>query len=241
MASLYPASSLSQSMKGDWDQMARDNPFYYVVTWDEFSTPTQCDTDAFFKSGKKSVADVFEMMHLQPKRDWSVLEIGCGLGRLTRTLSGMFDRVVGVDVSSEMVARARQLTPGLDVREVNGVNLREFSDQSFDLVFSILVLQHLPSQSTVLSYISEMSRVLKPGGRALFQVPTSFHPAWKRIYWSLTRPKETDPNRNRASFRGCCLTAGTIQRYAFRHGLTPELVRDEGTYYTYFKLIKSDV
>lgn len=237
---LHPASSLSRSMKCDWNQMARENPYYYVVTWDEFSSPTQCDTTAFFESGKKSVAEVLGWLQVQPQRDWSVLEIGCGLGRLTRTLNGMFDRVVGVDVSSEMIHRARQLTPELDVREVNGINLSEFPDQSFDLVFSILVLQHLPSESTVLSYIAEMARVLKPNSRALFQVPTSFHPRWKRIYWNLIQPKEADPNRNRASFRGCCLTAGTVQRYAFRHGLTPELVRDEGSYYTYFKLVKSD-
>src|SRR5437588_3676460 len=145
---LHPANSLSRSMKCDWNQMARENPYYYVVTWDEFSSPAECDTIAFFESGKKSVGEVFGWLQVQPQRDWSVLEIGCGLGRLTRTLNGMFDRVVGVDVSSEMVARARQLTPGLDVREVNGVNLREFPDQSFDRVFSILVLQQLPSQST---------------------------------------------------------------------------------------------
>ena len=232
-------SWLHASMKQDWNAMAQKNAFYYVVTHDEFADPKRCDQEQFFDSGKQCVDDILTKWDVPPDPSWSVLEIGSGLGRLTRNLATHYGHVVGLDVSPEMIRLARELTPWLDFREVHGTDLRDFATNSVDMVFSWLVLQHLPRQRLILDYIAAMARVLKPGGLAVFQVPTSFHSRFKRIYWDLIRPRSTDPLREKVSFRGSTLTVGTVQRHAVRYGLHPIIVRDEGSYYTGFKLQKA--
>ena len=52
-------------------------------------------------------------------------------------------------------------------------DLTVFSDASFDLVASDIVLQHLPDRATVEGYLAEFVRVLKPGGLLVFQLPSS--------------------------------------------------------------------
>ncbi|MCL5019644.1 MAG: class I SAM-dependent methyltransferase [Patescibacteria group bacterium] len=52
----------------------------------------------------------------------------------------------------------------------NGKDLRAVGDRKFDLVFSILVFQHLPRE-IFLKYLKESSEVLKSGGKLLFQIP----------------------------------------------------------------------
>ncbi len=225
-------------MKTDWDIMARQNPYYYIATRDEFSDPSAVDIEQFFKTGQEQVDGILAMLQVAPNSEWSVLEIGCGLGRLTRHLASQFGRVIGVDVSAEMVARAKHANPNLDIRVCSGVDLWEFADESFDFVFSYIVLQHLPRQKLILKYLEEIARVLKPGGCTIFQLPTSYYPRWKRLYWRAMRQKQQDTNRDRASFRGSCLTAGVIQRCANQLGLQSEIVLNEGSWYTFFKLTK---
>jgi len=102
-----------------------------------------------------------------------ILDFGCGVGRVTRPLAAHFAEVIGVDVSSSMIERARALTTDSRCRFVVNASpdLRQFNDQSFDFVYSRIVLQHLPP-AIAGRYISEMVRVLVPGGVLLFQVPT---------------------------------------------------------------------
>ena len=84
-----------------------------------------------------------------PRRRESALDFGCGLGRLTRALSRRFESAIGLDLSETMVERARNLNAavrGCEFRVNTWPDLRDFSEQSFDLVYSGRVLQHLPGQ-----------------------------------------------------------------------------------------------
>jgi len=231
---LIMMKSLQETMKNDWDEMAKKNPYYYVLTHKEFEDPSAVDVEKFFASGKEEVDRILDRMGVCQNSTWSVLDIGCGLGRLTRRLNDLFGHVVGVDVSSEMVKGAKEANPDLEFRQVSGVDLQEFENESFDFVFSYIVLQHCPDQAIVLKYLAEFARVLKKGGTAVFQLPTSFYPRWKRVYWRAMRSKQADSNRDRSSFRGCCLSAGKIQREAFQLGLQSEVVLNEGTWGTLY-------
>jgi len=95
---------------------------------------------------------------LAPKRDETILDLGCGDGILTLKLSQLGCRVVGVDSSPELIAAARRL--GLDVRVADGEKL-EFSAE-FDAVFTNAALHWMKRADDV---IAGVRAALKPGGR----------------------------------------------------------------------------
>jgi len=92
------------------------------------------------------------------------LEIACGTGRLTEFAS------VGLDGSSEMLSIAKQKYPQKefifsDARKIN------MSDESFNTIFSFHLLMHLQT-SDIQEIIKECYRLLKPGGRLIFDIPS---------------------------------------------------------------------
>jgi len=230
-----------KAMREDWDAMASQNAHYYVLTWEDFADPARIDENRFFDTGRAVVDDMLSALHISPRREWKVLEIGCGLGRLTRRLAALAPDTIGVDVSPAMVEKARRLTPSIRYDVVSGVNLAAFADSTFDLVFSFIVFQHLPSAQLTLNYVSEMARVLKPGGLVAFQVPTTLVSPWRsRLTWTRRRQRHRDPNVDRPSFRGSLINSTLLQKHAESVGLYAEVVLFPGTPYTYYRMVKVD-
>ena len=176
-------------MRKDWDERARKDAFHYIASWRADWSP-----ELFFQSGEedysKLVAPAFERMGWGYQ--WKMmLELGCGAGRMTRSFADRFSRVYAVDISSEMLGRAKSLLPGASNIEWilgNGVDISGVASETVDFAFSYIVLQHMPEPLFALRYISEMLRVLKPGGIFLFQfnsVPTMTM-NWKgRLAWGI--------------------------------------------------------
>ena len=84
-----------------------------------------------------------------------------------RPLAAAFGEIHGVDVSDEMIGRARELlrhTPNAHPHSTTGSDLALFPDGKFDFVYSYAVFQHIPSRDVVFHYLREAWRVLKPGG-----------------------------------------------------------------------------
>jgi 2-polyprenyl-3-methyl-5-hydroxy-6-metoxy-1,4-benzoquinol methylase len=91
-----------------------------------------------------------------------VLEVGCGLGRLAAELATGNRNVVGMDVSREMIERARQEAGGRRVSFVCGDFLeQDFGAQKFDCVISAATLHHMREDVAV----ARMAALLRPGGR----------------------------------------------------------------------------
>lgn len=93
-----------------------------------------------------------------------VLEIGCGIGRWAKYLVEREPTIhyTGIDISPKMVEIAKKRVPSASFLNMSGDNLR-FKDESFDLVFSITVLHHIPYDKQIKT-IKEMCRVVKRGG-----------------------------------------------------------------------------
>ncbi len=96
---------------------------------------------------------------LDAKAAEDILDLGSGDGQLTQRIAATGARVVGVDISPEMVAAAR--TRGIDARESSAEQLT-FADQSFDAVFSNAALHWVRGQDAMMA---EVRRVLRTGGR----------------------------------------------------------------------------
>lgn len=166
--------SALEAMRADWNLRARANARHFV----QIDRTVWPDRD-FFRSGEINVAELV-MTDLPcvcgPARsplDLSMVEIGCGVGRMTRMLSRIFAEVVALDVSDEMVARARANTadvPNVTVLLGDGATLEPLVSEGYDFVFSFIVFQHIPSLAVIRSYCREAFRVLKPGGLFKFQV-----------------------------------------------------------------------
>lgn len=156
----------------DWEELAAADPLWAILAAPE-GRGGKWDLEKFFASGESEIAEVLAVagdLGL-PQQYARALDFGCGVGRLTRALAGRFQEGVGVDISEEMVRLARELNEGWNCRfEVNvRSDLGVLESDSFDFVYSSLVLQHMPRKELIRSYIEEFIRVLRPGGVAVFQ------------------------------------------------------------------------
>jgi SAM-dependent methyltransferase len=170
----------------DWDDLATLDPLWAIRSKRKHKFG-RWDIDEFLAEGDRQVEKlVVRAQSLGYPRKWgSVLDFGCGVGRLAPALSSYFDEYRGVDVSTEMVGRARELhRERLNCRFVvnDDDSLDQFPDRSFDLVLSLYVLQHLTDRSMILSYVRSFARLVRPGGLIVFQLPDRIPFAEKLFY-----------------------------------------------------------
>jgi SAM-dependent methyltransferase len=102
---------------------------------------------------------------LADKKVQCSLEFGCGYGRLSPTFASLSARHTAIDINAEALAAARVAYPALDFQLSRGSELA-FPDDTFDLVVSWTVLQHVPPER-IDGVVSELRRVLTAEGSAL--------------------------------------------------------------------------
>jgi len=147
---------------------------YYAVCNEEVFRRASLDADAkalFFRTGSEHVAWVRRLVatHVDPAfRPTSVLDFGCGVGRVLLPLAEGAGRAVGCDVSPEMLAEARA---NAAARGMSHVELVESDDAltwvrgPFDLVHSFITFQHIPPTRGE-RLVTELLARLTPGGVA---------------------------------------------------------------------------
>ena len=170
---------------------------------------------------------------------------------MTPSFARRYDRVLALDLSEEMLRRAREIhsqTNNVLWLRSSGTDLACLANDSTDFFFSYLVLQHFPTQDLVLSCIREMLRVLRPGGGFLFQFNGSHKPtmnargrlAWGLVdlFWSmrlLSLSRKTaallgfDPAVAGRSWRGAAISADRIAKFLQAHGAEVRDMPGEGT------------
>lgn len=160
-----------------WEEIAKEDPMWAILAYPEGKYGRWTE-QRFFATGAERVDEFMSHGSAlgRPVGRQAALDFGCGVGRLTRALAARFDQAIGVDISETMVADARELNADVSnavFRCNTRADLAMFADQSFDLVASDIVLQHLPNRETVEGYLREFLRVLRLGGLLVFQLPTS--------------------------------------------------------------------
>ena len=214
-----PTSPVTKKMRDDWDERARENAEYYVA-----SSTREWDRREFFRSGEINVANEImpDMRRIcggeRSPFELKVLEIGCGVGRMTRTLARVFRHVTAVDISSEMIGRATANLSDLDNVTLilgDGASLSGVGDHTHDFAFSFIVFQHIPSREVIASYCREVHRVLKPGSLFKFQV--------QGAVWDRGEPPDT--------WNGVSITADDARQLAAETGFSLEQSLGDGTQY----------
>jgi glycosyltransferase involved in cell wall biosynthesis/SAM-dependent methyltransferase len=168
------AARIGRKIQKSWDQFGKEDPFWAVLTNPD-RKGNRWNEAEFFETGRQDIRSALERIQglgLALKYD-KALDFGCGPGRVSQALAEYFQEVHGVDIAPSMIAKAHELNKHGDrcIYHFNETpNLCLFEADMFDLVYSWLVLQHMPKQ-LALGYIAEFARVTKPGGVMVFQVP----------------------------------------------------------------------
>lgn len=184
----YSAVMSFDEVRRDWTRLGERDPLWAVSVAPD-KRGGRWDVEEFLATGRADVeATMAWLDRLGLRRRWQrVLDFGCGAGRLSQALAEHAEEVVGVDVSAPMLEVARRLDRGGGRCEFvlnDAPDLSRFDDNSFDLVYSELVLQHLPAP-LIEAYLAEFMRVLRGGGTAMVQCTT--RPLWtvKGVIWRL--------------------------------------------------------
>jgi SAM-dependent methyltransferase len=130
-------------------------------------------TDGDERSYRSSGRNEAEALRRFLGPDTRVLDIGCGTGRVMEHLAPWCREVHGIDISERMVAGGRERLahlPNVRFHQGNGYDLAGFEDGSFDVVYSIVALQHMP-RTVAYNYLLESNRVLRADGVLWCYVP----------------------------------------------------------------------
>lgn len=224
-------------MAAFWDARAREDAYFFVDDRLDYGAP---DTERFWADGERTLDALLAQVDAPPiAPHHTVLDLGCGLGRLTRPLAARARRVVALDVSAEMLARARELNAHLDnVEWVHGDG-RTLPGARVDAAISFVVLQHVPDPAISLGYVRELGRVLNPGGWAVLHVSNdaAVHdralPAKRRLAAAVGRaPKGQDDPR----WLGSAVDLDELDRAAREAGLSVDAVANPGTQWCFVRM-----
>ncbi|MGC9947875.1 MAG: class I SAM-dependent methyltransferase [Bryobacteraceae bacterium] len=163
-----------QELQENWNEFGKRDPLWAILTYPG-RRGGKWDPEEFFASGRDEISDLMRQARdlRLPARQEAALDFGCGVGRLTQALCACFERCGGVDIAPSMIELARQYNRcGAQCEYFLNPNddLQIFPDNSFDLVYSNRVLQHMRPRYSI-AYIREFVRVVRPGGLVVFQIP----------------------------------------------------------------------
>jgi SAM-dependent methyltransferase len=232
-------------MERFWDARAREDAYYFVDSRLEYRSP---DEEAFWAGGEEALDKLLGVLEAPPiEADDVVVDIGCGIGRLTRPLAGRASRVFALDVSSEMIERARRLNEHLDNVEWlhgDGESLQPIPDASVDACVSHVVFRHIPDPAITLRYVLEMGRVLRPGAFAAFEFSNKSEPHVHRSSGRYLRLRGLVGRAPRgvtdSAWVGSHVELEDLRRVAAQAGLRLERVRGEGTDFCAVLLRRTD-
>jgi ubiquinone/menaquinone biosynthesis C-methylase UbiE len=124
-----------------------------------------------FTYGRKKTDEIIDTVLAAYPAPKDVLDVGCGTGHAIHVLSGMGYKCTGVDAAEDMLSIARRENPNIRFESADARAL-PFEDNSFDMVISIEVLRYIRERE---KSVTEIFRVLKPGGRMVGLVDPQDH------------------------------------------------------------------
>lgn|ERR1700688_1108741 len=169
---------LENRIRQTWERLGTEEPYFSVITDQRFLMRERApDRQAFYDLGKGDAELVLSMLaraQVDSRKLRTCVEYGCGVGRATWQLASLFDKVIAVDLSTSHIDIARKWISDSGIRNVEFIKINNVTNiykEDYDFWFSRIVLQHNPPP-IIVRILMEAFRHLRPGGIALFQVPT---------------------------------------------------------------------
>ncbi len=218
-----------EAMKRDWNARAQEDAKWFINLCKRDQTEAEFDNSCLEDVHNNIVLALPVLAWGRDPRQLRLLEIGCGIGRMSRQLAGIFGEVHGVDVAGEMILQARerlQHLPNAHFHETSGVNFTAFPDNHFDVIFSAYVFQHIPAKAAIVSNLRDAFRVLAPGGIFKFVVSGVSNAEYDAL------PKDT--------WTGAALTEEEVRLLAVELGAQVISVSGQGTQYCWTLFRKPD-
>jgi len=134
--------------------------------------------DNFYETGKETLKQIENT--LKRCGEWENLnrqdcmEYGCGVGRVTIQLAGLFKNVTGIDISQGHLSLAQQRIDNLRIKNIKLQKVNSLDDfeklLNYDFIFTVIVLQHNPPPIIAIM-VERFFKLLKINGIVIFQVP----------------------------------------------------------------------
>jgi len=169
---------MQDNYRKQWENLGKSDPYWAVLT-DPSKKGEKWGKNEFFQTGEAEVDNLFRKLsehNIEVKLD-SVLDFGCGVGRLSRGLAKRFNKVKAIDISSEMLKEATRVNSefrNIEFIHNSTTHIDSVKDESIDLLYSNIVLQHIPTGNQV-KYLREFCRIINPNGIIVIQIPSTFN------------------------------------------------------------------
>ncbi len=166
-----------EHLQKNWEQLGRADPWWAILAAAD-KKGNKWNIDEFFATGQGEIDAIIGYvgsLGIKIPAE-KALDFGCGAGRLTQGLARYFDQVCGVDIAPSMIELAKKYNRYGDkcrycLNQTDDLKL--FSDNSFNLIYATLTLQHMKPRYSK-GYIKEFMRILVPHGVLIFDLPS--HP-----------------------------------------------------------------
>lgn len=170
---------LWRNVRLTWERLGEKRPFHSVLTEQQYLPDRFAQSEAqFWESGRaeaEQLAHYLRGIGLMNCADLTVVEYGCGVGRVTIPLAAIAKEVIGYDVSEPHLKLARQRAAALGRTNIRMVALSDLpaAFEPCDVFYSKIVLQHNPPP--LIDYLLRaLIRSLRRGGVGVFQLPTYY-------------------------------------------------------------------
>lgn len=219
-------TQLRSRIARQWEALGAERPHHSVLTSvDYLPKAFQANEDAFWKSGYTEVQQIKSILaqaSLALPSEGVILELGCGVGRVTIPLSMHARKFYAFDISAPHVDIARIRAEKMERNNIEFIISAVDQPISFprmDFFYSKIVLQH-NTPPIIRATLESVFASLNPGGIALFQVPT-----YARKYsFSLRNYLNNNENRD---MEMNCIPQYIVFEIAKKHDLDCLLIRED--------------
>lgn len=178
-----------------WKDYGEMNPYFGVITDEEYKGTklSEKSKSDFFEGGKQYVERVYNLIHKHIDADFetdSILDFGCGTGRLTISFAPKANIVVGLDVSEHMLQEAAENSKEMGYDNIqyylSDDSLSKVKNQQFGLVNSYIVLQHI-NVNRGMKIIQELIGKVKPNGVGVLHLTYVCHKGVQQRFFDFFR------------------------------------------------------